>query len=189
MQSWIIEHKRLFQYGVTLIVGIAVLSAIGTYWISFWNALRFAVAGMFIFLIPGWCVTLIFFPDNDRILEDRAREGKQHSLDLVERLTLAVILSIIISSAVVFALNIMPGEKLTPRNLAVGFAMTNLVLGAVAAWRKKRLSRRYVFPVALFPLVVIVLNWLGVALTIRNFAVEVLGLLLIIIGLWVVTKR
>src|SRR3989339_1008116 len=101
-RSRIIAHKRLIQYSVGAVVGIIALSIFGSYWTNFTNALRLVMVGIFIFFIPGWCATVLFLPYSDRMTEDGVQEGGRRSLDLIERITLAVILSIIISSAVIF---------------------------------------------------------------------------------------
>jgi len=195
LSTRMMAHKRMLQYGAGIFISILFLSAIGSYWTSFANALRLIVAGIFILLLPGWCTTIFFFPRSERILEDGMQEGaqkgrrQQGALDPIERTTLAIILSIIISSTVVFILNAVSGDKLTPRNLAIAMVLTNLMLCAGMAWRTQRVLLRYALPIILFPFATIVVNWLGVAFTIRNFKLEVVGLLVAMAVIWIVTKR
>ncbi|MBI4135631.1 DUF1616 domain-containing protein [Candidatus Uhrbacteria bacterium] len=189
------RHKPTFQYGVGILIGILLLGAVGSYWTSFANVIRLIVAGIFIFLLPGWCTTLFFFPRSERIMGDGMQEGEQkvkrqqRALDPIERTTLAVALSIIISSAVVFTLNVFSGDKFTPRNLAIAIVLTNFMLYGGMAWRTQRVLARYALPIILFPFAIIVLNWLGAVFTIRNFKLEVVGLFLVMTAIWIVTKR
>lgn len=163
--------------------------AIGAFTIGIVRFFSLVVGSLFILVLPGWLISFIEFPYSDRL---SGTEGllSRRALDWIERLTLAVTLSIIISSAIVFALfNFPEGSKLTPKNFSVATILLNVMFFAMAAWRAKWIPFAFTFVLGAFPLIVIVVNQVfAVAITARNFLIEVSFLLLVLIIIQGITK-
>lgn len=87
-----------------------------------------------VLFLPGFFATFIFFPKRDGMSyggEDIVHN--ERALDMIERITLAILLSIVITSAIVFGLhNLFETSRLTPRNLALSVIFVNIISGAVA---------------------------------------------------------
>src|SRR3989338_8002045 len=101
ISKWITTHQTALWYAAIAVFGMLGLSIVGTYWTTFFMSVRFVVASFFIFFAPGWCITLLFFPFYEPVWKNNQKENF-HSLDWIERTTLASILSLIVSSAIVF---------------------------------------------------------------------------------------
>lgn len=134
-----LRQRTKLMYGL-LCAALLCALIFGTYRIGFSHAFLIILASPFIFLMPGLCMTLLMFPHRDYVGNDTVVE--KGSLDIIERSTLSVLLSIVISSALVLLLNGFPGgSKLTQFNLSfvvLGFNFLLISLIAVIRWLKIR---------------------------------------------------
>ncbi len=169
---------------------VVVAMAVGTMRIGFTRSFTIVV-GMLLFLyFPGWWVSFVEFPLSDRF-GDETTGSSHRTLDIIERITLAVALSIVLSSATVFVLYIFPGGgALNAENFAIAIILLNIMLFAAAGGRKKWIQWIPALVLGIFPLIVIAVNQIfAVATTTKNFAIEILFLLLVLLIIRIVTPR
>lgn len=132
-------HKQIRSWFIFAIITIVVI-AIGALKIGVVRSFNLVVGSLFILFFPGWFLSFITFPMSDG-LNDESELSSRRALDIIERCTLAVALSIIISSIIVFVLyNFLGSSKLTPINFIVAAVFLNSILFAVATLRKKRVK-------------------------------------------------
>ena len=115
---------------------LAVLTIVLTRWMPWDAAARAALALPLLLFVPGYAVTWVVFPHRIGIAEPRP-ETDVRALDTIERTTLAVLLSIVITSLIVYALS--PASKLpvlagrlTPRSLTKAVLTANALLVIIA---------------------------------------------------------
>ncbi|MBI5134664.1 DUF1616 domain-containing protein [Candidatus Uhrbacteria bacterium] len=143
----------------------------------------FIVVGILLLLFfPGWWASFFAFPMSDRVSEG-TNSSPYPALDSIERTTLAIALSIVLYSAIVFVLYNFPGGGvLDAENFAIVIVLLNIMLFAAAAWRKRWIHPIFTLVLGIFPMSVILANRVfSIALTMKSFAVEVTLLLLVII--------
>ncbi|MBI4142264.1 DUF1616 domain-containing protein [Candidatus Uhrbacteria bacterium] len=131
--------------GTLLALGIGAVAL--TRWLPWEAAIRAAIALPFLLIVPGYAMTWIVFPDHVGVQEPQHVRNDHQALDVIERVTLGVILSILVTSLVVYALS--PASKiprmsgrLTPRALTVALAGVNIFLVGVASVRVRMRSMR-----------------------------------------------
>ena len=101
-----LRHQRRITVCVLSGVVIILLIFISSIWLEFWQSLAMIMMSIFFLFLPGLFTTFIFFPRHlsfRAIVED---QELRHALDSLERVTLAVLLSIVITSALVYILYI-----------------------------------------------------------------------------------
>jgi len=113
---------------VIAVAYLAMGTIVGSRWVPPLDALRVTASLAFILFIPGYLVT--FFHPRD-------------AYDAIERTTFAFLLSIVVTSGVVYILadrfGVLPGVTLTPRRLAFTQVATCAVLAVLALWRQRQL--------------------------------------------------
>ncbi len=128
-----LRYQRRITVCVYSGVAIVFLAFISSMWLEFWQSLAMITMSIFFLFLPGLFTTLIFFPRHisfRAIVED---QELRRSLDPLERVTLAVLLSIVITSALVYILYIIrfgasSGSALTPLNFILFVIVINALL-------------------------------------------------------------
>lgn len=148
------------------IVGALIILADIAVWVGFGSsaALR-TLAAAALLTLPGFALSYLTVPT-------LAVEGQADPvIDAIERTTLAVALSIVVVSAVVFVLAKFrqpSGEPaLTPRVLTGALLVVTFALGAGATWRTRRLALPYALAIAAGVAVPFAAHWLGVPVSRR----------------------
>lgn len=189
------QYNTIIKIVVFIIVGLALLALVGSLRIGLARSFSIVFGGMLILIIPGLSATLIFFPGHDTLFSYKKEEGGgSRTLDMVERVTLGGILSIILSSGVVFGLyNIAGIDKLNFHNLIWAIIFLNMFVGAIAFWKQKWSTFAQAIPIVVLPSLIYLFNkGTGVAFTNRNIILEILvfiGIIIIIIGLVKFVKK
>lgn len=180
------QHSWWFIFVIATVIAIAI----GALRIGVVRSFNLVVGSLFVLFFPGWWVSFIAFPVNDS-LSDEAGVSSRRSLDIIERCTLAVALSIIISSLTVFVLYNFPGNsKLVPKNFIVATALLAILLFAAATWRKRWIHITSVLILGVFPFVVFALNQVfNIAITVRNLIGELLVLFLVLIVVKIIARK
>lgn len=131
------ERWKVMGGVIGILLALIALTIAFTRWMPWGAAARAAIALPLLLFVPGYAVTWIAFPDRANIQEPRHRGGADHALDVIERTTLAVLLSIVITSLTVYALS--PASKLpmlagrlTPRSLTKAILAANALLVIIA---------------------------------------------------------
>lgn len=158
---------------------------------DFVQLIKIFVSIVSLLFLPGFFITLCLYPHQEDFCVNKDESAQQESLDYIERLTLAITLSIVISSMTVFilyhAINLPPvGPKLTPRNLTIAVMGVNMIAAAMAILRI--LGRRYwlyAFFLGIFPFIIYFFNrLLSISLTTTNVFLELIGLIIVLITVY-----
>ncbi len=170
------------------ILGIASVTIITAMQISISRFFVTTLSIVFMLYFPGWWASFIWFPFTEKI-DDETGASSHLAFDIIERITLAIVLSIIVSSIVVFVLHYFPGgSRLNPENLGIAIMLLNSTLFGAAAFRKNWIHFAYALSLGAFPLIIIGANQIfAVALSIKNFVIEILLLSLVLLIVWAVT--
>jgi len=95
------------------------------------NYLLFFIQGLFYLLIPGLLLTHLFFPHHDSMINAQAVDPRKRSLDYIERFTLATLLSVVVTTVMVYALFLIGGLQW----LSLGrFFTTALIISGFLYW-------------------------------------------------------
>lgn len=188
-----IQGRRLSRYTNKLsifLIAIVVAIVMGSFKIGMVRSFSLVTGSFFVLFFPGWLLSFIAFPLSEG-LSDKTEATSHCALDLIERSTLAVALSIIISSLVVFVLyNFPEGGKLIPKNFVVADTLVNMMLFATVAWRKRYIPFTSVLVLGIFPFLVVALNLVfSIAITVRNFISAVLILCVVLLVIRILTRR
>lgn len=164
------------------VIAVAYLSigtAVGSWWTPPRNALWVTTALAFLLFVPGYLVTYL-----------HARDAH----DAIERATFAFILSIAITSGVVYILadrfRVLPGEvTLTPRRLVFAQLATCAVLAVLALWRQRQIPWWSAVWAIGLPIVALFARRAGAAVGVRDFVVVMsiaiaLPVVVLLIRIW-----
>ncbi len=148
---------------VVSVAYLVVGTIVGSHWVPPWDAFRVTASLAFIVFIPGYLVTFL---------------QPRDAYDAIERTTLAFLLSIVITSAVVYVLadrfNVLPGAAtLTPYRLAFAQVATCAILAVGALWRQGRVPWWSALPAVVLPIIAVGARRAGVAVSVRDVAVVV----------------
>lgn len=175
--------KHPWRTEIAIGVGVYVLSAIVLvtgFEHSFMRAAVLAAGVALVLVIPGWCLTVLAFPIRDRIGADHSNDAPR-ALDIIERMTLAVIFSIVVTSGVVFVLSREVraiGVPLTPRML-FGTLMAVSALLALGVWaRLLPRARLHAAAAAVVVLGSYAAAWIGVPVTLKTIVLGVFALII-----------
>lgn len=125
------------------------------------HILRVGFGSLLSLFFPGFFLTFFAFPSHEPLWgKQGASETSGRPLDIIERVVLAVIFSIIISSAVVFALSKgVAGTSLASAYLWFSLGSVVMIAGALACWRKQWMGWLFCALVALFPMAVFLIHY------------------------------
>lgn len=147
-------------FGGVLVAG-AIVAALARV-MSVIDAVRIVIGVPFLLFVPGYAVTCIAFPAHD-VMDGRTHRDARFprpALDLIERMTFAVLFSIVVTSGVVYALasarTIAWVGTLTPRMLTEAVVAVNIALGTLALWRTRRCAAIVAVPAAIASLAIFV---------------------------------
>ncbi len=118
-----------------------------------------SVGFLLILYLPGWFFSLAVFPYSSPGVSTMQRPRRNSALDVIERTTFSVMLSIFITSGIVYLLHALEASsselyRLTPRNFVYLMGATLLILGAVALYRQKIVSLLFMIVMMVIPFVV-----------------------------------
>jgi len=102
---------------ILLLIAISFIIPLFTS-LSILSSLRIVFGSIYVLFIPGFIISYIFFPrtmEFEGKKENEDKEGKKHSVDLIERIALSFALSIAIVPLAVFYLNLI-GIKINTLN-------------------------------------------------------------------------
>ena len=124
---YFLQQKRLFVIvaGVC-IVFTSVLIPLAVF-VGFLSAISIFFGSIFILFVPGFLSTFIFFPFHDAVGTE-GRKNTTNGINSIERCTYSILLSIIISSAVVYFLGKADAIFLERDIMAPGYFFTALVM-------------------------------------------------------------
>lgn len=126
--SWMQRHQGAILLGA-LIVVVMLVSVGGT--------AGKKVVGVLMFLfLPGFLATLLLIPRSDRI-QTQYTQG-QRALDPIERITLGILLSIIITSTLIYVLywiQPIPRWFIDPDNPLPLAILVTVLLGVMVWWK------------------------------------------------------
>ena len=177
--SALAQHPWLVEIAIG--VGVYLLSVVVLAAGSERSLIQSAVlaAGVaLVLVIPGWCLAVIAFPMRDCVGSERV-EDVPRALDIIERMTLAGILSIVVTSGIVFVLSRevrVIGVSLTPRMLFGTLIAVSALLAAGVLVRLAPRARLHAVVTAVVILGVYAVHWRGVPVTVRTTALEALAL-------------
>ena len=164
---------------VVAVVYLAIGTTVGSWWVPPLDALRVTASIAFLLFIPGYLVTFI---------------QPRQSYDAIERATFACILSIAITSAIVYVLadrlGVLPGEAtLTPRRLAFAQLATCAILAILALWRQRWVPWWSALIAVALPIAAVGARRMGMAVGVRDAAVTVciavgIPAVLLLMNLW-----
>ncbi|MBI4449443.1 hypothetical protein HY634_00100 [Candidatus Uhrbacteria bacterium] len=148
---------------VIAVVYLVIGTTVGSWWILPLDSLRVTASLAFLLFIPGYLVTFI---------------QVRQTYDAIERTTFAFILSIAITSGVVYVLadrfGILPGEAaLTPRRLAFVQVAICAILAVLALWRQGWIPWWSACIAVVLPVAAIGARKMGVAVGVRDLAAVV----------------
>ncbi len=141
---------RWFGILMSVLFAFGVCAFALTRWLPWDAAMRAAIALPLLLFVPGYAMTWVVFPHRADVQESQHASEDSQALDVIERVTLGVILSILVTSLVVYALSPaskLPGMsgRLTPRSLTAAIVAVNILLVGIASVRvllRRRRSER-----------------------------------------------
>jgi hypothetical protein len=148
--------KQRFIFGATAFFFILFIIGAMYFGLSRMSAWVFSMP--LLLLLPGLWISYYFYPDSEKCFADDD-SSKRSVLDPIERTTLAFALSVVTTSIVVYGLGtVVGGVKLQPKNLAVAILFVNIILFAVAATKKRWISRVSAVSIGAPPIILVALN-------------------------------
>lgn len=129
------SYRGLRKMILYVIVAMLILIGIVSWWISPVRAAITVIGSVGVLFLPGFFLTFVLFSSSPS-LRSLSQQGKVttprilQSLDWVERITLSFILSVVITSGMVFTLHWL--DIMGPRNLAFAMALVNGVAALMA---------------------------------------------------------
>ena len=130
------------KIGLAILAIFLLLIVFVSLWFPLLQSAQIVIGSILVLFLPGFFATLIFFPHHDSVIARKKEVSPSRSLDMIERITLAILLSIIITSAVVYILArtiavSSQGVELYLQDLAIFIILANVVLAGIIfiVWR------------------------------------------------------
>jgi putative flippase GtrA len=172
-------HTVRFWLASVGLLGFGVLAGFGA------SGLMMMVTVIGTLLLPGWLMSYIVFPFRDTWTADDTDDARR-ALDPIERATFSVLISIVITSGVVFLLGNsaslpIPTLELTPRKLFAAMVLVQLMLAVFAAWRIRKIPIWIPILLLAYTGVVSALKAVGMTIILSDAAIGFGALLLLVV--------
>lgn len=126
------KKYRAIKIASGLLVFVIAAIGVGTIWLPLFNSLRIVGGTFFVLVLPGFILSFVFFPEGKSIIGER--DETIPALDWVERMTLALALSLSVVPLTVYLANRI-GLPITTTNVVVLIAGIIFVSIAILVWR------------------------------------------------------
>lgn len=140
-------RNRYISLTVGSIILLTAVALVVTKWFPLSIALRMVFGSFFVLFLPGFFLTWIFFPQTDSVVDRKHINNVNEkndapctrALDFIERGTLSVIMSIVVISATVYTLYMIPprGVHTSSEKVAWGIVVVNIICAA-GAWKSRQ---------------------------------------------------
>lgn len=163
---------------IATLLFVVVFAAIAIAQIGLSLFIKGVFATAMVLVLPGMLMSYIFFPNSDAFQSDSA--DPQRTLDRIERLTISVLTSIVLTSIIIFIVaRLLGNQRFNSENFYIALTLLIVFLFAGAAGRMKWLDWITVSILVLFPPSVILLHlWLRISMDKNIFSMELITLLL-----------
>src|SRR3990167_741209 len=132
---------NMIQKIISANIVLAIITIILTLWLPLIDAARLVFGSLATLFLPGFFISWAVFPLSEPIASAAVREklieGK--TLDLIERITLAVPLSIAITLIMIYTFSVLPpaGTHTYTKTIIVGIIIVNVITAIIGLKRYK----------------------------------------------------
>lgn len=127
------QYQRSMTFSAYGCITILALIFVGSLWLGFWQSFAVITMSVLVLFLPGFFISFIFFPEHIAFMAASNDQKLRRALDPLERVTLAILLSIVITSGLIYILytiqlNISDKNVLTPFYFILFAASINILL-------------------------------------------------------------